>query len=66
MQSEESNSVSPITLYNGSQIAQKSGANYDVHRKSKHSDIRYHFVKDAVSNKISGLKYLPYASWSSY
>lgn len=48
-----------VPLFNDSQSAQKLVANYGCHRKSKHIDIRYHFVKDAVNDKIINLNYLP-------
>lgn len=57
--SELVGSSSTVLLYNDSQSAQKLVANYVCHRKSKHIDIRYHFIKDAVNDKIIDLKYLP-------
>jgi transposase InsO family protein len=51
-----------VPLYNDSQSAQKLVANNSCHRKSKHIDIRYYFVKDAVSDKIIHLAYMPTTS----
>ncbi len=48
----------PIVLYNDSQSAQKLSANPLYHRRSKHIDVRHHFVREAVSNKLVTLKYL--------
>lgn len=48
-----------VKIFNDSQSAQKLVANYVCNRKSKHIDIRYHFIKDAVSNSIIELEYLP-------
>lgn len=56
---EVTGSLNTVLLYNDSQSAQKLVANYVCHRKSKHIDIRYHFIKDAVSNKVIQLEYLP-------
>lgn len=47
-----------IEIYNDNQSAQKLANNPIFHDRSKHIDIRYHFLRDAVlENKIS-LKYL--------
>lgn len=48
-----------VRLFNDSQSAQKLVANYVCYRKSKHIDIRYHFIKNAVSDKVINLEYLP-------
>ncbi|GBP47094.1 Copia protein [Eumeta japonica] len=48
-----------VKLYNDSQSAQKLVANHVCHRKSKHIDIRYHFVKDVINDKVINLQYLP-------
>lgn len=48
-----------LNLYNDSQSAQKLVANNVCHRKSKHIDIRYHFIKDVIIDKIINLEYLP-------
>lgn len=48
----------PVTLYNDSQSAQKLVINHALHRKSKHIDIKYHFLRDAVSNNVINIKYM--------
>ncbi|CAH2103269.1 unnamed protein product [Euphydryas editha] len=48
----------PILLFNDSQSAQKLVSNAVFHRRSKHIDIRYHFVREAVSNKFIKVAYL--------
>ena len=48
-----------VNLYNDSQSAQKLVANYVCNRKSKHIDIRYHFIKDVINDKTVKLEYLP-------
>lgn len=47
-----------MSLYNDSQSAQKFVVNHALNRKSKHIDIRYHFLKDAVSNNVINVKYM--------
>lgn len=51
-------SCGPIVLYNDSQSAQKLVSNPVFHRRSKHIDIRYHFVREAVANKFVTIDYL--------
>lgn len=47
-----------IILYNDCQSAQKLILNPVYHRRSKHIDIRYHFVREAVANKFIKVDYL--------
>lgn len=47
-----------ITLYNDCQSAQKLILNPVYHRRSKHIDIRYHFLREAVANKFVKVDYL--------
>lgn len=47
-----------VTLYNDSQSAQKFVVNHALHRRSKHIDIRYNFLRDAVNNKVIDIKYM--------
>lgn len=47
-----------ITLYNDCQSAQKLILNPVYHRRSKHIDVRYHFVREAVANKFINVDYL--------
>lgn len=48
-----------VEIYNDNQSTQKLANNPVFHDRSKHIDIRYHFVRDAVRDKIIDLKYLP-------
>lgn len=48
----------PIVLFNDSQSAQKLVSNPVFHRRSKHIDIRYHFVREAVTNNFVKIAYL--------
>ncbi|CAH2083465.1 unnamed protein product [Euphydryas editha] len=49
---------SPILLLNDNQSAKKLAKNYVFHKRSKHIDVRYHFVRTAVENKYVLLNYL--------
>lgn len=48
-----------VLIYNDNQSAKKLAYNPVLHDRSKHIDIRYHFVRDAVSDRIIEVKYLP-------
>lgn len=48
----------PVTIYNDNQGAQKLSSNPVNHRKTKHIDIRYHFIRDLVEKKEVNVKYL--------
>jgi hypothetical protein len=50
------------TLYTDSQSALKLSMNQMVTNRSKHIDIRYHYVRDCVQNGQYDLKYLPSAN----
>lgn len=47
-----------IVLYNDCQSAQKLALNPIFHRRSKHIDIRFHFVREAVTNDFIKIAYL--------
>ncbi|KPJ11482.1 Retrovirus-related Pol polyprotein from transposon TNT 1-94 [Papilio machaon] len=47
-----------VTLYNDSQSAQKICNSQINHSRSKHIDIRHHYVKQIVKDKIVKLEYL--------
>lgn len=47
-----------ITLYNDNQGAQKLTENPLFHRRTKHIDIRHHFVREAVADNIVKIVYL--------
>lgn len=48
-----------ITLYNDNQGAQKLTENPMFHKRTKHIDMRHHFVREAVANKHVKIVYLP-------
>lgn len=47
-----------VALYNDNQGAQKLAYNPVFHKRTKHIDIRHHFIRDAVENKEVILRYL--------
>lgn len=47
-----------ITLYNDNISAQKLANNPLFHRRSKHIDIRHHFIREAIADENIELKYL--------
>lgn len=47
-----------VTLYNDNQGAQKLSANPVYHKRTKHIDVRYHFIRNAVSNDQIKIVYL--------
>lgn len=48
-----------ILLYNDNQSAQKLAANPVTHKRSKHIDVRYHFVREVVAKGDIELQYMP-------
>lgn len=50
-----------IVLYNDNQSAQKLLANPVFHKRSKHIDVRYHFCRESVADKLVQTLYLPTA-----
>lgn len=48
----------PLLLYNDNQSAQKLCSNPMFHDRSKHIDIKYHFVRNAVLDNVIEVKYL--------
>lgn len=48
-----------VTIFNDNQSAQKLALNPIFHKRSKHIDVRYHFVRETVSNKLIDVKYIP-------
>lgn len=46
-----------VPLYNDSQSAQKLVYNPVLHKKSKHIDIKYHFIREVVFNNCLVLRY---------
>lgn len=47
-----------VILFNDNQSARKLAYNPILHERSKHIDIRYHFIRNAVSDKIINIQYL--------
>lgn len=50
--------IGSVKLFNDNQGAQKLATNPVFHKRSKHIDVRHHFVRDVVANKVITLKYL--------
>lgn len=48
-----------VTLFNDSQSAQKLIKNFGYSARTKHIDIRHHFVRDCLQNHDITLEYLP-------
>lgn len=48
-----------VTIFNDNQGAAKLAYNPVYHGRSKHIDIRYHFVREAIQNQSIKLEYLP-------
>jgi len=48
---------SSVTVYNDNQSAQKLATNPVFHKRSKHIDVKYHFVRECVSNNVINIKY---------
>ena len=47
-----------ITLHCDNQSALKLAASQQSHNRSKHIDVRYHYVRDAIKNKLIQVKYI--------
>lgn len=45
-------------LFNDSASAQKLARNPIFHRRTKHIDIKHHFVREALKDNVLSLKYL--------
>lgn len=48
-----------VALFNDNQSAQKLSINPVFHKRSKHIDVRHHFIREAISNKHVIVKYIP-------
>lgn len=55
---ELTNELHCLTLFNDNQSAQKLCLSHNLHEKSKHIDVRHHFVKEAVDNGWIRTQYL--------
>ena len=49
----------PTELYSDNQSAIALAKNPVSHARAKHIDIRHHFVRDAIQNKIVWVEYIP-------
>lgn len=45
-------------MYNDNQSAQKLTNNSMFHSRTKHIDIRHHFIRDAIKDNMIEIKYL--------
>ena len=48
----------PLVVYKDNQSAIDITKNEGYHIRAKHIDIRYHFVRDQVKNKVTQLEYI--------
>ncbi|KAG7302557.1 hypothetical protein JYU34_002203 [Plutella xylostella] len=48
-----------VTMYNDNQSAQKLSVNQMYHSRTKHIDVRHHFIRQVVSENAVQLKYCP-------
>lgn len=55
---EITNNLSTISVFNDNQGALKLSVNNLYHKRTKHIDIRYHFCRECVTNKIVNLIFL--------
>lgn len=62
---ELSSKLNYCTLYNDNQSAQKLSVNPVFHKRSKHIDIRHHFIKDVIRKGFVEIKYLRTADMSA-
>lgn len=51
--------LNSIVIYNDNQSAQKLSVNAMYHKRSKHINVRFHFIPEVVAHKFVQLKYLP-------
>lgn len=49
-------------MYNDSQSALKLANNDQSHKRSKHIDVRYHFIRDVLRNELIEARYLSTAN----
>lgn len=59
---EITGSCNKIILYCDSQSALKLASNYASHKRSKHIDIRYNYIREIITNDIIETEYLPTAA----
>lgn len=56
---EINNCQKTIIIYNDNQSAQKIVRNCQHHNRTKHIDVRHHFIRDALEKGIIDIKYKP-------
>lgn len=49
----------PILLYGDNQGANSLTVNPEYHRRTKHIDVRYHWIRDQVDRKVIHIEYIP-------
>lgn len=49
----------PVTLLSDNQSSQKLASNPLYHRRTKHIDVRHHFIRECVTNNLVQISYLP-------
>ena len=54
-----------IKIFNDNQSAQKLSANPIFHERTKHIDVRHHFVREIVSHNLIKIEYLPTAEMTA-
>lgn len=47
-----------VRIFNDNQSAQKLSVNPVFHKRSKHIDVRHHFIRDAIADSLVTLEYL--------
>ncbi|KAJ8719262.1 hypothetical protein PYW07_016818 [Mythimna separata] len=62
LQFEITNNMYTLTLFNDNQSAQRLSTNPVFHKKTKHIDVKHHFTRECVSNRVVKLMYLPTAN----
>lgn len=58
LQNEITEQIYTINIYNDNQSAQKLSGNPVFHNRSKHIDVRYHYCREIIENKIVKINYL--------
>lgn len=57
--------INSVVIYNDSQAAQKLAANPIHHNRTKHIDVKFHFIREMLSQKVIRLEYLPSCDMSA-
>lgn len=58
LEAELTGSLRKVSLYNDSQSALKLANNHQSHKRSKHIDVRYNFIREVIANGVIEAKYL--------